>query len=84
MFWLTITTAFAAVLACILAGITLFTRRRPSPIGPEVAGRLTGLEPALKEMPVTVREEGRLLREELRGGLSLSLLSRHQRGVDRS
>lgn len=77
MLVLMIITTIAAVLACVFA-ILSFVRRAASPkVNPEVLAKLIGLEAGIRDIPSTGREEGKLLREELRGALSS-----HQQNLD--
>ncbi|MDP1598720.1 DNA recombination protein RmuC [Phenylobacterium sp.] len=74
---LMIITTIAAVLACLFATLSFF-RRQPGPkADPEVVAKLAVLETGMRDIPSTGREEGKLLRDELRNALST-----HQQGLD--
>lgn len=77
MLILTIITAVAAILACIFALLSLIKRPPASPIDPETAAKLNALEAALKDIPRAGREDGQLLRDELRNSLAA-----HQQGLE--
>jgi DNA recombination protein RmuC len=74
---LMIITTLAAVLACACAILGLLKRQASPKADPEVLAKLIGLEASVRDIPSTGREEGKLLREELRGALS-----GHQQGLD--
>lgn len=77
MSWLLLIATVAAVLACVFTLLALLKRPSAPKPDPDVIARLGGLEQALKDIPGTSREEGKLLREELR-----NTLSTHQQGLD--
>ena len=66
MSWLLMLTAAAAVLSFGIQLYGLYKRNGPPTLHPDVAGRLFGLEAAVEKIPASVREEGRLIREDLR------------------
>jgi DNA recombination protein RmuC len=76
MNWLSIVTAVAACLAAVGALMTFFKRSVVQP-DPTVFAKLAELDIMLKDVPVTLRDEGKLLREELR-----SILGLHQQGLE--
>lgn len=76
MNWLSILTAVAASLAGVAALMTFFKRSAVQP-DPTVSAKLAELDIMLKDLPVTLRDEGKLLREELRSTLGL-----HQQGLE--
>ena len=62
--------AIAAALPCILSLFGLFARQPAAMASPELFTKLTGLEEALKALPAIFRDEGRLLREDVRGSFA--------------
>ena len=69
MLWLTITTAAAALLACVLAGAGILMRQRAPVADSATLTKLSTIEQSLRDLPATWREEGKLQREELRNAL---------------
>ena len=67
---LMIIATIAAVLACVLALLAFLKRPAPPKADPEVLAKLIALEAGVREIPGAEREEGKLLREELRGALA--------------
>jgi hypothetical protein len=76
MNWLSIVTAIAASLAGASALMMFFKRSAVQP-DPAVSAKLAALEMMLKDVPPALRDEGKLLREELRTTLGL-----HQQGLE--
>ena len=70
MFWITDIAAIAAVLACALSLAILF-RRSPFQSGlATLSTQFANAEQAIAGVPDVVRDEGRLVREEVRGTLT--------------
>ena len=67
MSWLLMLTAAAAVMSCGILIYGLFKRSPAPALDPEFVAKLSTMETAMKEMPAAIREEGRLIREDLRG-----------------
>ncbi|WP_293906113.1 DNA recombination protein RmuC [Phenylobacterium sp.] len=67
MSWLLMLTAAAAVLSFGIQLYGLYKRNSAPALHPELVAKLSTMEMAMKEMPAGVREEGRLIREDLRG-----------------
>jgi DNA recombination protein RmuC len=77
MTWLLVALAAAAILSCVLSLVALLRRRSAAPASLELLGRLTTFGQSLKDVPATVRDEGRQLRDEIRNSLSS-----HQQGLE--
>jgi DNA recombination protein RmuC len=77
MSWFPIIAAVAAVLAALLSLAGLLKRPGAPAMSHELLGKLSGLDQAMKDIPPTARDEGKLLREEVRGSLAT-----HQQGVE--
>lgn len=67
MSWLLMITAAAAVLSFGIQLYGLYKRNSAPALNPKLVAKLSTMETAMKEMPAAVREEGRLIREDLRG-----------------
>jgi len=76
-FWLLVLATAAAFFASVFSLIGLLKRTAPAKTDPDLLNKLAGLDTALKDIPTTVRDEGRLLREELH-----KMLTTHQQGLE--
>jgi DNA recombination protein RmuC len=77
MFWLLVLIAAVSLIASIASVTSLLKATAPAKADANLLNKFTGLDVALKDIPVTVRDEGRMLREELH-----KLLTTHQQALE--